>query len=62
MVADLMPVEEPSGLIVGIVAVLVGIVLFIAMESSALWIRALAYFITVLMVIFGLVNIIFSFL
>jgi hypothetical protein len=60
--ANLMSFDEPTGLIVGIVAVLVGIVLFIAMESSTLWLRVLAYFIIVLMVLFGLVNIIFSFL
>jgi hypothetical protein len=62
MVADLLPIEEPTGLIVGIVAVLVGIILFIALESSTIWLRVLAYLITVLMVMFGIVNIIFSFL
>ncbi len=62
MVADLLPVEESSRLIIGIVAVLVGIVLFIALESSTIWLRVLAYFITVLMVMSGIAIIIFSFL
>jgi uncharacterized membrane protein HdeD (DUF308 family) len=62
VVADLFPFEEPTGLVVGIVAVLVGIILFIALESSTIWLRVLAYLITVLMVMFGIVNIIFSFL
>lgn len=62
MMADLFPIDEPTGFVVGIVAVLVGIVLFIALESSTIWLRVIAYFIIILMVIFGIVNIIFSFL
>ena len=62
MMADLLPVEDPTGLVPGIVAVLVGIVIFIALESSTIWLRVLAYFITILMILFGIVNIIFYFL
>lgn len=62
MVADLLPMEEPTGLIIGIVAMLVGIVLLIALESSTIWLRVIAYLITALMIIFGIVNIIASFL
>ena len=62
MVADLLPVEEPTGLVVGIVAALVGILLFISLGSSAIWLRVIAYLITVLMFMFGIINIIFSFL
>jgi len=60
--ADLLPIEEPTGLIVGIVAMLVGIILLVALESPGTWLRVLAYLITVLMIMFGIVNIIFSFL
>jgi len=62
MMADLLPIEEPTGLIVGIVAMLVGIILLVALESPGTWLRVLAYLITVLMIMFGIVNIIFSFL